>query len=222
MKTKIVVIGGKGAAVVVAEQLYDSQELNGIEVLGFAFDDESFGTEINGFPILCKTFDAWKKYSAYDDVKFIFQLYRPDLMNDRIVLRESYKIPDKRFYTFIHPSCFIAKSSRIGYGSCVLANSVINPNVVIGRHCTINSGCLIGHDTNMDDNNFLAAHVVVGSNNTIGAANFFGLNSTYNNYLSIGDNCFVGMASNVIKNLPSKIKVYGNPAKEFVQNIKPL
>ena len=40
MKKKVVVIGGKGTAVVIAEQIYDANVRFGveIEVLGFAFD----------------------------------------------------------------------------------------------------------------------------------------------------------------------------------------
>lgn len=223
MKTKVIVIGGKGGAVVVAEQIYDAQSKGcNLELLGFAFDDESFGSEINGFPILCKTYDAYEKFSGYDDVQFIFQLYRPDLMRERIELRNSYGIPKEKFYTFIHPSCMVARSVKIGCGCSVLANTVLNPNVVIGDHCTIHSSCLIGHDTRMGDNNFIAGHVVMGSSNRMGSGNFLGLNSTYNNYISIGDYCFVGMGAVVVKSLATGIKVHGNPAKEFIKDIKPL
>jgi acetyltransferase-like isoleucine patch superfamily enzyme len=103
-----------------------------------------------------------------------------------------------------------------------MANCVINPNTVIGNHCSIHSNSLIGHDTRVSDYNFFAAHSVVGSNNNFGVGNFIGLNSTFNNYISIGDYCFVGMASNVIKSIDSEKKVYGNPAKEFIKNINPL
>jgi len=223
METKVIIIGGKGAAVVVAEQIYDAQlKGNDVEMLGFAFDDETFGTEINGFPILCKTYDACKKYSDYSDVKFIFQLYRPDLMKERIEILKSYGIPKDKFYTFIHPTSMVARSAKIGFGCSILANTVINANVIIGNHCTINANCLIGHDTQMGDNNFIAGHVAMGSNNKMGCANFLGLNSTYNNYVSIGDYCFVGMASVVVKSLSNGAKVLGNPAKEYLKNIKPL
>ena len=60
------------------------------------------------------------------------------------------------------------------------------------------------------------------SRNTIGDANFIGLNITFNNYITIGDYCFVGMASNVIKSIDSFKKVYGNPAKEITKKVKPL
>lgn len=220
---KVIIIGGKGSAVVVGEQIYDAQQKTSeVEFLGFAFDDESFGNQINGFPILSKTTKVYDEYRKYDDVKFIYQLYRPDLMMERIALLNSYEIPLDRFYTFIHPSSIISRSAKIGLGSAVMANCIVNSNAIVGNHCTIHSGSLIGHDTNIGDNNFIAAHAVMGSNNSVGNANFIGLNSTFNNYINIGDHCFVGMASNVIKSIPTMAKVYGNPAKEFNTKIKSL
>ena len=101
---KVIIIGGKGTAVVLAEHIYDAQVKHGsdVEFLGFAFDDESFGNEIYGFPILSKTHEVYEKYKKYDDVKFMFQLYRADLLVERIGLLRSYRIPEERFYTFVH------------------------------------------------------------------------------------------------------------------------
>ncbi|WP_420384915.1 acetyltransferase [Roseivirga sp.] len=223
MRKKVIIIGGKGSAVVVAEQIYDAQIKDAnVEFLGFAFDDPSFGLEINGFPIVSKTRSVFNKYKSFTDVEFIFQLYRPDLMEERIDLLNSYGIPLERFHTFVHPSSIVSSSAKLGCGSVILANCVINSNVQIGNHCTIHSNSLVGHDSSLGDYNFVAAHNVIGSNSKIGRANFFGLNSTFNNYLKVGDNCFVGMASNVIKDIHSGEKVYGNPAKPFIGEIKPL
>lgn len=220
---KVIIIGGKGSAIVVAEQIYDTQtKIGQVEFLGFAFDDENIGDNINGFPILCKTYEANDKYSKYEDVKFIYQLYRPDLMKERIKLLKSFNIRPEKFHTFIHHSATVARSSKIGNGCSIMANSVINPNTIIGNHCTIHSNSLIGHNNSLGSYNFIAAHNVIGSSSTIGDGNFFGLNSTFNNYLNIKDFNFVGMASNVIKGLDSNQKVYGNPAKEFHREIKPL
>jgi len=220
---KVIIIGGKGTAIVVAEQIFDAQTKHkaDIEFLGFAFDDEACGDEINGFPVLAKTREVFGKYKDYDDVKFIFQLYRPDLLRERIELKNSYSIPEDRFCTFIHPTCTISRSATIGTGTVIMANTVVNPNAVIGKFCTIQSNVTIGHDSKMGDYNFIATQSTVG-NIVMGSRNFMGINSCTNNFITIGDDCFIGMASNVVKSLPSNIKVYGNPAKEFFKAIKPL
>ena len=220
---KIIIIGGKGSAIVAAEHIYDAQIKHGsqLEFLGFAFDDESFGNEIYGFPVLSKTYNVYEKYQKYPDVKFIFQMYRPDLINERIELLNSYNIPEERFFTFIHPSCMIARSAQIGIGTIIMANTVVNSNAIIGKYCTIQSTVTIGHDSKMGDYNFIATQSTIG-NLQMGNRNFVGINASTNNFISIGDNCFIGMASNVVKSLPSNTKVYGNPAKPFFTKIKPL
>lgn len=218
---KVIVMGGKGTAVVVAEQIYDAQVKHkaNIELLGFAFDDEAYGSEINGFPVLAKTTEMYEKYKKYDDVKFVFQMYRQDILPDRIKLKESYGIPEERFFTFVHPTCTVARSATIGTGTIIMANTVINPNAQIGKFCTFQSNALIGHDAKIGNYNFIAAHAIV-ANLTMGNRNFIGINASTNNYITIGDDCFVAMGANVIKSIESGIKVMGNPAKPFTSKIR--
>lgn len=220
---KIIIIGGRGSALVLAEQIFDAKSRfnEDIDLLGFAFDDLSNGNEINGFPILAGTNEIYEKYKDDNEVKFIFQLYRPDLLNERIALKDSYKIPDHRYATFIHPSCLISRSATIGVGTVIMANTVVNPNAIIGKFCTIQSNVTIGHDSVMGDYNFVATQSTVG-NIVMGSRNFMGINSCTNNFITIGDNCFIGMASNVVKSVPTETKVFGNPAKPFFTKIKPL
>lgn len=218
---KIVIIGGKGGAVSLAEQIYDTQlKMGNIEFLGFAFDDESFGKEINGFPVLCKTYDAYKTYELYPDVKFIFQLYRRDLIKERVELLHSYGIPRERFATFIHHSAYVAKSAKVGYGCAVMANVVVNSNACIGDCTTLMSNSLVEHDTFLGQYNYVAAHTAIGSNVHIGNGNFMGLNTSVNNCIKIGDYNFIGMASNLIKGLGNYEMVYGNPARNVNAEVK--
>jgi acetyltransferase EpsM len=218
---KVIILGGKGTAVVVAEQIYDAQIKHkaNIELLGFAFDDESYGETINGFPVLAKTREVYEKYKKFDDVKFVFQMYRQDILPERIKLKDSYQIPENRFFTFIHPTCTVARSATIGAGTIMMANTVVNPNAIIGKFCTFQSNVLIGHDAVIGNYNFVAAHAIV-SNLTMGDRNFIGINASTNNFITIGNDCFVAMGSNVIKSIASGTKVMGNPAKPFFSNIK--
>lgn len=220
---KIIVIGGKGTPIVVAEQIHDANIRFGskYEFIGFAYDEETKDNTINGFPILGGTREIFKLYERYNDVKFVFMMYRQDVYKERVELQQSLKIPDSRYFTFVHPSVMLAQSVKVGVGCVILANCVINSNATLGRFCTMQSNSMIGHEATIGDYNFIAAHAIVANIN-MGSRNFIGINASTNNFISIGDDCFIGMGSNVIKDVPSNTKVYGNPAKPFFTNLKPF
>lgn len=211
---KVIFIGGRGTAIVVADQMWDAKQRYGmdIEVLGLALDDRSSGDEINGYPILCDIKDLYDKYGKYDDVKFIYQLYRPDVMRERTAILNNLNIPMEKFATFIHPSVMVAKSAKIGVGNVILANAVVNCNAIIGNFNTVNSGTLLGHDIAIGNNNYFAGQVCVGSGLTIGNMNFIGLNTSIRNGITIGDGNIVGMSSNITKSVGNDNVLYGNPA----------
>ena len=200
---KVVFIGGRGTAIVIADQMYDAHKRFGmdIEVLGLALDDHSGGDEVSGYPILCDIKDVFEKYKAYDDV-----------LRERTKLLYDLDIPIEKFATFVHPSVMLAKSARIGYGNIFLANVVVNCNAVIGNFNTVNSGSLLGHDITIGNNNYFAGQVCVGSGLRIGNMNFIGLNSSIRNGITIGDGNVIGMASNVTKDVSDNNVLYGNPA----------
>jgi acetyltransferase EpsM len=223
MNTKYIILGGRGGAVVLGEQIYDAQKSGApVEFLGYAFDDESLGGVVNDFPILCKTYEARDRFAAHADVRFIYQMWRPDLMRERIALLARFEIPPERFGTFVHPTAVVAQSAVVSAGCSILAHAVVNSNAVLGAHCTVHSGCLVGHDTQLGDYNFVAGHSAIGSNNRIGDANFFGLNCSINNKIVIGSGCFIGMAANVVRSVEDGQMVVGNPARVVERRIKPL
>lgn len=212
---KVVILGGKGTAVVIAEQIEDARLRFGmeIEVMGFAFDDPAFKDGINGWPVLCGTREAFEKYQKDEDVFFVFSMYRSDKIKERAKLCESYGIPEERWLTFVHPDATVCKSVKIGYGTIILTKCVVNPNVRIGSHNILHSGVFIAHDTEIGTHNFIAAQTCIGSEIRIGDYNFLGLNSTCRTFVKIGDNNLIGMGSVVLKDVEDNEIVAGNPAK---------
>ncbi len=211
---KIIIIGGRGTAIVIGDQINDAKKRFGmdVEMLGLALDDRSGGDDVSGYPILCDIKDVYAKYEKYEDVKFLYQLYRADVMKERVELLENLHIPLEKFANFIHPSVMLAQSAKIGYGNVFLANSVINCNAIIGNFNTINSGTLLGHDIVVGNNNYFAAQVCVGSSLKIGNKNFFGMNTSIRNEVEIGDTNIVGMSSVITKSVGNNNVLYGNPA----------
>jgi sugar O-acyltransferase (sialic acid O-acetyltransferase NeuD family) len=211
---KVIIIGGKSSATLIADYIYDAQHKYGmpIECIGFAYNDLPVGTDINGFPVLSRVEDVYDKYKDDPQVKFIFQSYNIQSMQETIDYKDSLGIPLDRYCTFIHPSCMIARSASIGVGTIILAHSVVNPKAKVGQFNTFVSGVTIGHDAVVGDYNLVATQAVV-ANIIMGDRNFIGINATTNNKITIGDDCMIGMASNVVKDVPSGTKCFGNPAK---------
>lgn len=211
---KVVIIGGKGTAIVIADQIYDAHVRYGmdIEVIGLALDDRTMGNEICGYPILCGIKEVYENFKDDDDVKFIYSLYRNDQIRERTKLLYDLNIPEEKWCNFIHPSALVARSVKMGYGNVVLANCVINAGTIVGNFNTLNSGTLLGHDIKVGNNNFFAAQVTVGSMLEIGDMNFFGLNTTIKTGIRIGEAILVGQASNVTHSFEKDETIFGNPA----------
>lgn len=222
---KVVIIGGRGTAIVIADQIYDAHIRFGLdlEVIGLALDDHTMGDSICGYPILCGIREVYDKYKDDSDVKFIYSLYRDDQIRERTKILEDLHIPSDKFFNFIHPTALVCRSVKMGYGNVILANCIINSNTIIGNFNTFNSGTLIGHDNILGNNNFFAAQVTVGSLTEIGDQNFIGLNSAIRTGVKLQGGNLVGQASNLTKTFPPDTTIFGNPAQCRGQiNKKPL
>lgn len=212
---KIIIIGGKGQAVVMADHiLHAAQIFNAqYDLIGYSIDDPALGDNINGIPILCKINQLSEKYNHLNDVKYFFALYKPVIMKERIQLFKGLDLPETKFTNFVHPSSYIAPSASMGFGNFVCANVTINSNAQLGNHNILNGNVLFGHDSVIGNHNILAGNATISSELVIGNGNFIGLNSTLRDRVKMGDYNIVGMASTVLKNIGSNQTVVGSPAK---------
>lgn len=210
---KIIIIGGKGSAVATAELISSCEEVNQ-EFLGYCIDDNSLGDNINGFPILCNRQNLMKNYGRFDDVKFLFSLYKPNCMEERVALLRAMDIPHSKFTNFIHPSVHIAKSVSLGTGNIISSNVVINNNTIIGNHNLLHSNSVIEHDTSLGDSNYVSAGAVIGSSINIGIGNFFGINSSVRENVVINDYNIIGMGSVVLHDVGYRETLVGVPARK--------
>jgi sugar O-acyltransferase (sialic acid O-acetyltransferase NeuD family) len=211
---QVVIIGGKGTAINIAEQIEDARLRFGypMTVKGFAIDDPSLGREIAGFPVVCGVREAWTNYRD-TDTEFIFALYRPDVMSERVALLRSLGIPTARFANFMHPSAYLSPSVSMGHGNVVLSHASLQHRVSLGNFNVINSQVVVEHETSFQDGAFVAACACIGSRVRVGTGAFIGLNSTVREDVVIADYAFVGMASGLVRSVKEAAVVYGVPAK---------
>jgi acetyltransferase-like isoleucine patch superfamily enzyme len=84
--------------------------------------------------------------------------------------------------------------------------------VAVGDQVWIGPGCVIGHDTVIEPFALLAPAAVVSGLCEIGKASYVGAGAMIRQKIRIGPGALVGMGAVVVKDVPPRTVVVGNPA----------
>ena len=123
-----------------------------------------------------------------------------------------------RWVSLIDPSAFIASTARIGKGSVIYPGCFIGANAVLGDGVFMLHGCTVNHDNIIGDRTILASNVTIAGSVTVGKYVYMGQGSNVRQYVKIGDHAFVGMGAVVLKDIPERTTVIGNPARPYVKS----
>lgn len=113
----------------------------------------------------------------------------------------------------VHKTAYIAGNSHIDEGTMILAKSLIQSSVEIGKHVIINSGAIVEHDCQINDVVHVGPGAVICGGASIGEGSLIGANATILPGLSIGAWSIIGAGSVVLDHVPDGTKVVGNPAR---------
>ncbi|HEX8414936.1 MAG TPA: NeuD/PglB/VioB family sugar acetyltransferase [Sphingomicrobium sp.] len=119
--------------------------------------------------------------------------------------------------TFIHDSAVVGLDTKIGRGTVICPFCRISTDCVIGEHVLVNGASGIGHDATVGDYSSLLGSVSVNGSATVGEGVTFGAGSMVYPGKRIGAWATVGLASVVLRNVPSHATVFGNPALRIDQ-----
>ena len=210
MTKKVLILGGKGPASVIANAMIHAASIGykEYEFAGILNDNE---TEIDGFKVIGKFSDVPElvKKGYY----FINTVYKMGIQEERVKMFEKLGIPDERLAVFVHPMAYVAPSSKLGPGCALLPNSVVSAETTLGKCCLLMTNASIGHDNIIGDFNFFTSNSCLGSYITTGYSVWFGMNCTVRGKLNIGNRASVGIGAVVTKDIPERAIVGGNPAK---------
>lgn len=95
----------------------------------------------------------------------------------------------------------ISKYAKIGEGTIIMHNVVVNAGSVIGKNCIINTKSLIEHDAIIDDHSQISTGTIINSTVRIGKKCFIGSNSVIKQTVKIRNNSFVNMGSVIFKDV---------------------
>lgn len=216
---KVLILGGKGTASVIANSMIHANNMgyNEYEFAGFLDDREK---EVDGLPVIGKFSDVQKFIN--NGFYFIYTVFKMGIQDQRIKLFESLSIPDHRLCTFTHPLAYIAPSAIIGPGSVVLAHSTVSPMTKIGKCCLVLNNVSIAHDNIIGDYVKFTPNCAIGADLVISNGAWFGINCTVRGKLTIGENSIIGIGAVLTKNVGSNEIWVGNPArfhKKTTENI---
>ena len=113
------------------------------------------------------------------------------------------------------PSAYVSKHTKIGEGTIIMNQVMVNADVTIGTNNIINSKVLIEHDVFIGDYNHISTGAKLNGNVSVGNECFIGSNTTFVNDIKIGDNTFIGVSSVVNKNIDKKGIYVGNPIRKI-------
>jgi sugar O-acyltransferase (sialic acid O-acetyltransferase NeuD family) len=175
---------------------------------GFLDDDEGkWGTELKSLPVLGRLGSALK----YPTAKFVDALGSPSNFTRRPSLLSA--IPEDRFLTLVHPRAHVSRTAHIGSGCLVYPHVAVSSGVRIGRHVTILANAVVNHDTVIGDYSIVASAASLSGAVRIGTCCYIGAGSHLIQRVVVGDGSLVGMGSVVIRDVPSRTVVVGNPAR---------
>ncbi len=212
-KKKIAILGGVGSGTIVAQAIADLAKAgSAITCAGYLNDRVQTGDFLGNLPVI-GPFDAWRDLPA--EVMLIPAIHKVGDMKNRIARIEALGIPEERFASVIHPSACIADDTSIAGGTYVGPHAVIMPGARVGRRTSLRAGCYISHDVELEDWCFVGPNTVVSGRSRLDTAAYLGPGVNVREETFIGRYATVGLGSVVIRDIPAKKTVAGNPAREL-------
>lgn len=204
----IVIIGAGGHAKVVADIILKRKEVLKEELNIIGFLDDNFDKieyrEIFNIPIL-GSLDLIEEFKN-KDYEYIIAIG-----NNLIRRKLAKKYSKLNYYTAIHPTAVIGNMIIIEEGTVVMANVVINPCCKIGKHCILNTSCVIEHDNTIDNYVHISPNATLCGNVFINKYSWIGAGAVIIQNKNIGKKVIVGAGTVVIKDVEDNCIVIGNP-----------
>ncbi len=204
-KSGIVIIGGGGHAVVVAEAAIAA----GLRISGF-IDDDARSTLNDLAPRL-------GGLSTLDHAHLTRQHPLILGMGDLPLRRQIIKATEASFATVIHPTAFISPSARIDDGVYIGPLAVVHSKAHVRAHASVNSGAVVEHDCVIGENSHVAPGAVLGGAATVGDNTLVGIGSRVLPGAQIGSDCVVGAGAAVVSEVETGQLVIGVPARPLTR-----
>ena len=150
-------------------------------------------------------------YARYPEASFVV-----GIGNSAIREKIARQLNNVRWYTAIHPSAVIsALDTKIGVGSVIMANAVINPSAYVGEHSIVNTAAVVEHDNHIGSFAHISVGAKLGGTVSVGSHTWVGIGAAISNNISICDHCTIGAGAVIIRDIKESGTYVGIPARKI-------
>jgi sugar O-acyltransferase (sialic acid O-acetyltransferase NeuD family) len=211
----LIILGAGGTGEDVLDWLEESTSPgSGYRCIGFLDDDEEKrGSKLRGVPVL----GPLRAAIDHPGAAFVDALGGPRSFTRRPALVAG--IPPGCFVTLVHRRAHVSSHAQIGSGCLVYPHVVVGPAARIGSHVTILANVVVNHEVVIGDYSIVASAASLSGRVRIGTCCYIGAGSHIREGGLVGDGALVGIGSVVIREVPPRTVVVGNPARILRQGV---
>ena len=200
MFNRLVIVGAGGHGKVIADIAIK------IGYIDIVFIDDTAVGDCLGYPIVgtCEIIDR------LDESRNDFVIAVGNNKIRRRIAEQHHRV---NWVSLIHPSAQIGADVKIGAGTVIMANAVLNSCSTVGKHCIINTSSVIEHDNVLGDYVHISPKAALGGTVRIGDDTHIGIGAVVRNNITVCGDCTVGAGAVVIKDITESATYIGVPAK---------
>ncbi len=120
---------------------------------------------------------------------------------------------DRAWPALVHPMAYVAESVEVGAGVQIMAGAVVQPAVILGDHCIVNTGAVIEHGSALGAFTHVAGGAVLGGDVSVGDGVLVGLGAVVLPERTIGAHATIGAGAVVSRDVGHGEVVVGIPAR---------
>jgi len=209
----VYIIGTGGFAAELTEYIIDNNRLDDeqIKIQGY-FDINDKNYKHYGF---VAPFLGDERTYNFPENSNIYIAIGDNLLRNKII--DFFTDKHVNFENFIHHSCLIASSAKLGIGNIICPEVIIGPKTVLNNHNLINYRAAIPHDCEIGSKNVFSPNINITGYTTIGDNNFFGISCSAIPNIKIGSSNKIQAGITVDKNIQDNNIVFSmNKIKTMV------